>query len=246
AHLAEQGIDGRDPDEFVWWLRRNAPFIHAPADDVPWSFGRRPRIVDAAAWLRDPAELPGEDDGLDHLVRRYLMAFGPATAADASQWSGLAIGRLRPAILRLEAAGEVERLTDVGARALLDVVDGPRPPADTPAPPRLLPMWDNTLLAFADRTRIISDPDRAVVIARNGDTLPTFTVDGRVAGLWWAERDTPTASPHIVLEPFRPIPVADRRALEREGDALAAWIAPLEPTVYARYRRTRARRPMPA
>ncbi|HYH93915.1 MAG TPA: crosslink repair DNA glycosylase YcaQ family protein, partial [Candidatus Saccharimonadales bacterium] len=47
AHLAEQGIDGRDPDEFVWWLRRNAPFIHAPADDVPWSFGRRPRIVDA-------------------------------------------------------------------------------------------------------------------------------------------------------------------------------------------------------
>ena len=63
----------------------------------------------------------------------------------------------------------------------------PCPSRTRPAPPRLLPMWDSTILAFADRTRLISDEDRRVVIARNGDTLPTFTVDGVVAGLWWAE-----------------------------------------------------------
>jgi hypothetical protein len=122
---------------------------------------------------------------------------------------------------------------------LLDLVDAPRPPANVTAPPRLLPMWDSVLLAHADRTRIISDADRAIVIAKNGDTLPTFTVDGRVAGLWWAERAATVGDPRMVLEPFRPIPAAARRALEREADALARFIAPLEPTVYSRYQRWR-------
>jgi len=100
-------------------------------------------------------------------------------------------------------------------------------------------MWDSTLLAFDDRTRIISDAHRAVVIAKNGDTLPTFTVDGRVAGLWWAERDRPGTEPHLVLQPLAPIHAAARYALEAELETLAEFIAPHEPAVYARYLRWR-------
>lgn len=237
-HLAEHAPD-LPGDELVWWLRRHVPFVHAPSPTVPWSFGRRPRIVHAAAWLRDPAPFATEQDGLDCLAQRYLAAFGPASAADMSQWSGLPVGRLRPAIDRLEAANALEHFTDERGRALIDLVDAPRPPATTPAPPRLLPMWDSPLLAFADRTRIISDADRAIVIAKNGDTLPTFTVDGRVAGLWWAERDPGSTASHIVLEPFRPIAASTRRALEAEAEALAAFIDPHEPRVYARYQRWR-------
>jgi hypothetical protein len=237
-HLAAQGGD-TPPEEALWWLRRHAAFVHAPVDGAPWSFGRRPQLVHAPTWLGDPDPFDADDAALDHLARRYLAAFGPATAADLGQWSGLAVGRVRPALDRLEQDGELRRFADERGRTLLDLVDAPRPPAETPAPPRLLPMWDSTLLAFDDRTRVISDAHRAVVIAKNGDTLPTFTVDGRVAGLWWAERDRPTGEPRLVLEPFAPIPAAARRGLERELEALAALIAPHEPAVYARYQRWR-------
>lgn len=77
-----------------------------------------------------------------------------------------------------------------------------------------------------------------MVIARNGDTLPTFLVDGLVEGLWWAHGE-PGGRTRIVIEPFRPIDRGARRVLEREGARLAAFVEPLEPTVYARYQRWR-------
>jgi hypothetical protein len=101
-------------------------------------------------------------------------------------------------------------------------------------------MWDSVLLAHADRRRVIADEHRPVVIAKNGDVLPSFLVDGRVAGLWWAEADG--SGTRVVLEPFAQLRPADRRALEAEGDRLARFLAPLEPAAYARYRRSRARR----
>jgi DNA glycosylase AlkZ-like len=229
--------DGMTPDEILWWIRRSLAFAHAPSD-VPWSFGRRPRLAHAQAWLGADG-WPSAADALEWLVRRYLGAFGPAAAADLAQWSGLAVGKLRPGIAAVDAAGDLRRFSDHRGRELLDLEGSPLPDPDTPAPPRLLPMWDSTILAFADRTRVISDADRRVVVARNGDTLPTFTVDGVVAGLWWAE-DIGHERTRIVIEPFRPpLRRADARALEQEGERLAAVVGPLEPNVYARYQRWR-------
>jgi hypothetical protein len=229
--------DGLTPDEVLWWIRRRVAFAHAPSE-VPWSFGRRPRLAHALTWL-DAAAWPPTYEALESLARRYLAAFGPASAADLAQWSGLAVGTVRPGIEAVEAAGDLRRLSDERGRELLDLEGAPLPDADTPAPPRLLPMWDSTILAFADRTRLISDEDRRVVVARNGDTLPTFTVDGVVAGLWWAEAAAGGLT-RIIIEPFRPpLRRADAQALEEEGERLAALVAPLEPAVYSRYRRWR-------
>ena len=50
-------------------------------------------------------------------------------------------------------------------------------------------MWDSTLLAYRDRSRIIPDDYRPHVIRRNGDVLPTVLVDGRVAGVWNSRPD---------------------------------------------------------
>ena len=228
---------GRDPGETLWWLRRRVPLIHAPEAGQPWSFGRHPRLVAAMAWLPG---LGAVDDALalEALVRRYLGAFGPAMLADIGAWSGLRIGRLRPAIDALDGAGALWHGRDHRGRALVDLVAAPRPPADTPAPPRLLPMWDSVLLAHRDRTRIMSDADRAFVIARNGDTLATFLVDGEVGGRWWADPG-PGGRTTIAIEPFRPIDGRTRRALEAEGERLAAFVEPREPRVYTRFQRWR-------
>jgi hypothetical protein len=228
------------PRDAWWFVNGYAPFVHVPLDE-PWTFGRRPRYVAAPAWL-DGEPLASEAEAFAHLVRRYLGAFGPASVGDAAAWSRLSIRRLRAAFEALDAAGELARFSDATGRRLFDLVDAPRPPGDTPAPPRLLPMWDSTILAYADRTRIISDADRALVIARNGDTLPTFLVDGEVAGLWWAEPGQADRVTRIVFEPSRALDARTLRALEREGERLAGFVGPIEPRVFARYRGSLARR----
>lgn len=245
-HLVALDIaPGRPADELVWWLRRCAPLVHAPTPGLPWAFGRRPRLVDAAAWLGDPerpaSAEPDPSWAAEHLVRRYLGAFGPATAADLRAWSGVPVSTFRTAVTALDAMGELWHGRDERGRLLMDLSEAPRPDPETPAPPRLLPMWDSILLAHADRTRIISDEDRALVIARNGDTLPTFLVDGQVAGLWWAD-PRPGGRTQVTIQPFRPLDRASRRDLEIEAARLAAFVEPLDPTVYARYQHWRPTR----
>jgi Winged helix DNA-binding domain len=240
-HLAEV-IDDMSPDDALWFVRRHAAWIHAPTGGS-WSFSRRPVLTGASTWLGE-ALFAEESAALEHLARRYLGAFGPATVADMAAWSGLTAARLRPAVAAIDAAGELRRYTDDRGRELLDLAGAPHPPADVRAPARFLPMWDSLLLAYADRTRVISDAHRRLVIARNGDTLPTFLVDGRVAGLWWAEAAGTTS--RIVLEPFISLGRAERQEVQREGERLAAFIGPLEPDVYRRYRTTRARASVPA
>jgi hypothetical protein len=233
------------PGEEAWWrVRRRRAFVYVPTGH-PWSFGRRPVLAAASAWLSDDGlAIPdlSVDEAAERLLRRYLGAFGPATTADFSNWSGVSLAAVRPGLDRLEAAGELVRYSDEAGRTLLDLVGAANPDPDVPAPPRLLPMWDSVLLAHDDRTRVLPRPYRPVVIARNGDVLPTFLVDGRVAGLWWAEPDGRKA--RVVLEPFQPISVPARRALDEESERLAAFLTEREPGAYGRYRQTRARRPL--
>jgi hypothetical protein len=164
----------------------------------------------------EPADhgYPPRDEAKAFAIRRYLGAFGPASRADLSQWSGVPIRDLAPGLdaLRLRS------FRDEHGRELLDLPRAPLVPADTPAPPRLLPRWDELLLAHKDRTRILPDEYRKTVIHRNGDVQQTFLVDGMVAGLWTLE------GRRIALEPFEPLPRSARRELEEEAGRLAAWL----------------------
>ena len=231
--LGERG--GRSGDELLWWLRWVHPLIHVPAD-VPWSFPRRPLLVDADAWL--PAgEWPDPASAMDRLVRVHLGAFGPASVADIARWAGIPVAAVRPGVDAVEAAGDLSTYRTETGRLVVDLAGAPLPDEDVASPARLLPMWDSTVLAHDDRTRIISDDDRARVIARNGDTLATILVDGVVAGRWWAVAED--GRTRLDLEPFRRLAPADRIALEELAERLARFVEPLEPAVYARYRRWR-------
>ncbi len=101
---------------------------------------------------------------------------------------------------------------------LFDLPDAPRPAADTPAPPRFLPEYDNLLLAHADRRRVAADRDRPMIFLSAARVRATFLVDGFVAGTWRTERSGTLAT--LVIEPFAPLPAAARDGLAEEGERL--------------------------
>ena len=207
-----------EPDErrpwLVWHLlAARAALVHAPRSSV-WRLNTAgAEYVPAASWLG--AQAAAGEDAIVHLVRRYLAAFGPATRADAARWTGLPVGALEPGFERLP----LRRFRDEAGRQLFDLQRAPLPLSSTEAPPRFLPMWDSTLLAHDDRTRILPDAYRKTVIRKNGDVQRTFLVDGVVAGLWHIEDGV------VRVEPFEPVPRAERAALEAEARDLAEFHA---------------------
>src|SRR6185436_11494381 len=169
----------------------------------------------AAAWIGEPGH-EDEEAAMDHLVRRYLRGFGPATAEDVASFTGLPIGTVRRLLARLE----LRELRSADGAALVDVPRAPLPDPDTPAPPRFLPTWDATLLVHARRAGVLPEELRPRVFSiHTPQSVPTFLVDGAVAGAWRFEDGA------IRLEPWRRLDRADERALAEEAERLAAFHA---------------------
>ena len=178
------------------------------ADSAMWTPARVARFRNPGIAL---APLP---EAVQHLVSRYLAAFGPASRADAAAWSGIPVRDLEAAFESLR----LRRFRDERGRELFDLPRAPIAVGDEPASPRLLPRWDNLLLAHKDRTRVLPEEYRKTVIRKNGDVQPTVLIDGFVAGLWREENGK------IALEPFAPLPRTVWRELEAEADRLGAWL----------------------
>jgi hypothetical protein len=163
-----------------------------------------------AAWTGRAVE-PATDAAGEALVRRYLAAFGPAATADLRAWSGLAGLPRAVAAVREELVG----FRDERGRELLDLPDAPRPDPDTPAPVRFLPAFDNAILGYDDRTRIVDDAHRGLSVAGERALL----VDGRVAGTWTVDAGA------VVVTPLRRFSRAERAAVAEEGRAAAAFLS---------------------
>jgi len=171
----------------------------------------------AASWLGEaagPEPEPGE--AVDHLVRRYLEAFGPASRKDVQSFTGLGLTTLKPVLERIAT----ERFLDEDGGVLLDVAGAPLPDPGMPAPPRLLPTWDATLLVHARRTGVLPERFRPLIFhTRNPQSTPTFLVDGEVAGTWRLDDGV------FGAEPFERVPAAAMREVRAEGERLAAAFA---------------------
>ncbi|MEV4327806.1 crosslink repair DNA glycosylase YcaQ family protein, partial [Microbispora rosea] len=180
------------------------------------------RNLPLATWLgRDIAPLSpdGSDQAGRALVRRYLAAFGPAASADLRAWCGLA---------GLPAAVEAVReeliaFRDERGRQLLDLPGAPRPDPGTPAPVRFLPAFDNAILGYHDRSRIVDDAHRGLSVAGARVVL----VDGRVAATWnlTAGTGTGTDTVTVTVTPLRRLSRSDRAAVTEEGRSLASFLS---------------------
>jgi hypothetical protein len=196
---------------------------------IAWRSGRmRAHVVhhhETALWRARPEgrfvayELPEALDPVEaraEMLRRYLAAFGPASRKDMDAWSMMRMPQIKPALERLEP---LRRFRDENGRELVDLEDAPLPDPDTPAPVRFLPKWDNVLLAFADRTRILPEEHRRTVIKANGDVAQTFLVDGFVAGTW------SVVDGRVVPVPFARLSPSARNEVEDETGRLEAFLA---------------------
>jgi hypothetical protein len=177
-----------------------------------WEQRRAHLFQTAERWIG--SEDVGVDDALDHLVSRYLAGFGPAPAADIASWAGLKVGDIAPALERMA----LRRFRDEDGKELLDLPRAPLPDPETPAPVRFLPTWDAVLLVHARRTGVLPERFRPLVFStKNPPSVPTFLVDGAVAGTWRYEGG------RVEIEPFERLDSSVLRELRDEAERLAAF-----------------------
>lgn len=188
-------------------VRTCVPLTMVPTDDR-FGFPREPKLA-----LAEPQPPLGS---AEDLVLRYLGAYGPASVADAQEWSGLrgltavfAALRERLAIFR-----------DERGRELFDLPGAPRPDAATPAPARYLPEFDNVMLAHADRARVIADEHRRHLTTKNLRVNAIALHDGEACATWTVRRTAKAAT--LELAPFAGISAPAQAELEAEALSLLA------------------------
>ena len=218
ARLAPRWPD-HDPASLAYAASHLLPLVQVPPRGLWGEPNQRAAFMLADAWLNAPAPAPAyysRSTMLDQLVLRYLAAYGPASVADAQAWSGLS--RLREVTGRL--GSRLRAFTGPDGADLLDLPDAPRPDPDVPAPPRFLPEYDNLLLSYAERSRVIPHRRPVPLPPGHGATGGTLLVDG----LWQA--DWKISQGALEIEPFISLGPADRDAVAAEGERLLGFVAP--------------------
>jgi hypothetical protein len=200
----------RAPDGIAW-RGVDVGLVRAPPSGT-WAKRRAHAFALAEDWLG--AAAVGESEGLEHLARRYLAGFGPATRNDLADWAGVPVTFFQDVLERLR----LRRFRSEDGRELLDLPRAPLPDPDAPAPVRFLPTWDATLLVHARRTGILPEAYRPLIFnTKAPQSFGTFLVDGTVAGTWRFDGG------RIVTEPFERLSRQTHAELRDESERLAAF-----------------------
>jgi DNA glycosylase AlkZ-like len=224
GRLLQKKFPTHQPSMLGYAIRDNVALVQIPPRGV-WGQSLAATLTTAESWLGRPL---AESTGGEDLVRRYLRAFGPASLADVAAWSGLpglkaTLEKLRP---------ELRTFRDQRGHELFDVADGLLPRPSVAAPVRFLPEYDNILVAYADRSRIIPEPHRQRATTQLGGCA--VLVDGFVRALWCVERTKRAAT--LEVELFDADARRAKRAIAREGEELLAFVAGDAPTKRLRWR----------
>jgi hypothetical protein len=214
-----------DPASLAYAASHLLPLVQVPPRGLWGEPNSRAAFMLAGVWLNAPAPAPASAPALasvsrstmlEQLVLRYLTAYGPASVADVQAWSGLS--RLREVTERLGT--RLRAFAGPDGAELLDLPDAPRPDPDVAAPPRFLPEYDNLLLSYAERSRVIPHRRPVPLPPGHGATGGTLLVDGRWQADWKIVKGV------LEIEPFVPLSASDRDAVAAEGERLLGFATP--------------------
>lgn len=205
-----------DPTALANAIRNLLPLVQVPPRGI-WGKSGQAVHTTAELWL---GKSLAKNTSLDEMIIKYLGAFGPASVKDIQVWSGLTriqevIEKLRPRLCSF---------FDERGNELFDLQDSPRPDRNTHATPRFLAEFDNILLSYSDRTRIIKKEYEELLFSKNGIIGAAVLVDGFVQGIWKIVRQSNIATLNIEL--FESISKENHRALVVEGKDLLKFAAP--------------------
>jgi len=207
-----------DAAALAYACRCKLGLVQVPPRGV-WGRTGQVKVTTVEAWLGRSLV---SDPPIDDVVMRYFAAFGPAAVADVATWSrltglGEVVDRLRP---------RLRPFRDERGWELFDVQDAARPDADTPAPPRFLPEYDNLLLSHDDRSRFFPADDRVRSRLFGADRRVSGSVlhDGFVCGTWRMDRDRDATA--MVVDHGGRLNQRARSAVAAEGRRLLRFLAP--------------------
>jgi hypothetical protein len=201
AQLVERtGVEGQPFIHLAFAAAYRGVMVRGPL------IGRRHAYVRTADWLGPQPRRVDRDASLAELARRYLAAFGPANEADLAYWSGLPKRDARAGL-----AAIARELTQ-GDHGRVDLKK--RRAAPERAPAKLLPLWDNYLLGWKDRSFQI-EPHHTLTIYANGMVGPAASRGGKLVGRWTAPNG------RVAIEPFE----GRANGFAREAKAVERFIA---------------------
>lgn len=150
--------------------------------------GHEPTFVRADAWIPQWQDIARERaEGL--LLRRYLRAFGPATATDFALWTGMSLREAREIWAREQAGIAPVDIEGWTAAVLGEDLDELAQAGFERPPIRLLPYFDSFLLGHKEREHLVTREHQPRVYRAQGWIAPVVLVDGRAAAVWQHRRE---------------------------------------------------------
>ena len=124
-----------------------------------------------------PIRLPGRDEALVSLAKRYFSSHGPAALDDFDWWSGLSAGDAKRA-LEMAKPGLSSAAVDSKTYWFAEANAGAKDSA------YLLPAFDEFIISYKDRSATITFENHKRAVSSNGIFHPTVVADGETLGTW--------------------------------------------------------------
>jgi hypothetical protein len=173
------------------------------------------------------AAVPGEAEAQQRLVRYYLAAFGPATEADISFWTGLGKSETARAVGGLAKETTLAMVEGMPGMLLLlknqaEALSATEPPPEPVV--NILPADDPFTTAYrASRNRYFTDPSwQRHIFNSAGAARPTLLVNGKIVGVW----DGPAETGPLNWRRLAQVESGVEARIQAELEQIAAFINP--------------------